>query len=186
MKRLSLLLALLLAVPLLGFMGMVAQREYVLANLPTVNVAIRGVDPRDLLRGRYLIGDFDWEWLSSNQPDKADHGLLCITPQPGTLPERRKVQFYPASQEPPAGHCTAILEGRFRPGSGNVPAWFSPDGIGGDFENGLRIYVPEARAAELEALLFRSPGAVSIDLAIRPDRRAAIRAVRIGGVPLGR
>ena len=41
--------------PLVGYGGFIALAEWRLHGAPRIDVAIEGVDPRDLLRGRYLV-----------------------------------------------------------------------------------------------------------------------------------
>jgi hypothetical protein len=48
------------------------------------------------------------------------------------------------------------------------------------------LFVPEERAAELDRLLVARPGALTVDLAVRPDGSAAIKALRVDGQVLGR
>ena len=50
----------------------------------------------------------------------------------------------------------------------------------------IRLFVPEDRAADLEQLLIERPGAFTVDLAVRPDGSAAIKALRVDGQLLGR
>ena len=190
-RRALLILAILLAIPLAGFVGMVSQREYLLANAPTFNVAIRAVDPRDLLRGRYLIGEPAWEWAEIVTPAPKDtlYGRLCVTHEPGSAEGRRKVRFIAAGTLPAAGACFAILTGRYRAGVGNVSARFIPDiadDRSGDHSEQIRLFVPEAAAARLEDMIVRRPGSISVDLVMLPSEAALIKRVRVDGKPLGR
>jgi hypothetical protein len=41
------------------------------------------------------------------------------------------------------------------------------------------------RAAELEVLLMERPGALTVDLAVKPDGSAAIKGLRVDGEGLG-
>ena len=50
----------------------------------------------------------------------------------------------------------------------------------------MRLFVPEERATDLEQLLIERPGAFTVDLAVRPDGSAAIKALRVDGQILGR
>ncbi len=50
----------------------------------------------------------------------------------------------------------------------------------------VRLFVPEDRAADLEQLLIERPGAFTVDLAVRPDGSASIKALRVDGQLLGR
>jgi hypothetical protein len=47
------------------------------------------------------------------------------------------------------------------------------------------LFVPEDRAAGLEILLTERPRALTVDLAVRPDGSAAIKALRVDGERLG-
>ena len=78
-----------------------------------------------------------------------------------------------------------IIAGRGWPGQGRIAARFVPAGL--DAGGGqVRLFVPEERAADLEQLLIERPGAFTVDLAVRPDGSAAIKALRVDGEILGR
>lgn len=50
-----------LLLPIVFFIGLIAQLQIAAWDLPIVRVAVRGYDPRDLLSGHYLNLRVDWE-----------------------------------------------------------------------------------------------------------------------------
>ena len=50
----------------------------------------------------------------------------------------------------------------------------------------IRLFVPEARASELEQLTRERPGALSVDLAVRADGYVSIQDLRVDDRVLGR
>ncbi|MDD3371475.1 MAG: GDYXXLXY domain-containing protein [Alphaproteobacteria bacterium] len=55
----SLVFALFLALPVVGVLSLVAQKEIAIAQAQTVRIPIKGYDPRSLLYGHYLRFQFD-------------------------------------------------------------------------------------------------------------------------------
>jgi hypothetical protein len=183
--RLLLVLAALLAFPLVGLATIVGHQEYLRASAPVITVALRGVDPRDLLRGHYLVGDLAWNWAPDGATAKQPaHGRICLTQTTGS--DRLSARFMPIVETPPQGSCTAVLAGWYTPGVGGFGAGFTPNGVGGDYQRQLRFYVPQAQAQRLETLMRERPGALAVDLAVLPDETAVIKGLRVDGVPFNR
>ncbi len=61
------LLALLLALPVIYFIGWIGYLKISELNAPQVKVAVRGYDPRDLLSGHYLNLQTDWNRTDCRQ-----------------------------------------------------------------------------------------------------------------------
>lgn len=185
-RRFAVILAMALALPVAALAGLIAEQEW-LRRGAEINVPLRGVDPRDLLRGRYLVGDFDWRWAEAPPPGRnAGPARICLVPDPGA-PEPRRFEvrlLADAAGDRPQG-CAMVLAGWFTPGGTVRGAGFIPDGVGGEDRGRIRLYVPETEAARLERILIDRPGAVSVDLAVRPDGTAAIRGLRLDGRPVG-
>ena len=186
-RRFRIALALVLAFPVAALAGLIVEQE-LLRRAPEINVPLRGVDPRDLLRGRYLIGDLDWSWAETPPSGQAaGPGRLCLAPDTASASTGRyEVRLVPLADAPDPAGCRIVLRGWFTPGSTVRSAGFIPDGIGGDYRGQIRLYVPEAEAGRLERILVERPGAVSVDLAARPDGTAAIIGLRLDGRPFGR
>jgi len=152
-----------------------------------VNVPIRGYDPRDLLRGHYIQGQFDWDWEiepAAANSDTGIEGAACVLTSDTPKPRLRFLAEWKAGDRIEPG-CRAIIAGRGWAGQGRIAARFAPaklDTGGGQ----VKLFVPEDRAADLEILLLERPGALTVDLAVQPDGSAAIKALRVDGERLGR
>lgn len=174
-----------LALPVLALAAMIGQQERLLLNAQVLNVPLIGVDPRDLLRGRYLVAQLDWDWdseptapLSSILP-----GGLCVIADDRPKPRVRFVEDWKPGDRAAAG-CRLMIAGSAWPRSGASAARFLPDDL--DAGGGrLNIFVPETQAPVLEKLIRERPGALTVDLAVRADGRATIKAVRVDGKVLG-
>jgi hypothetical protein len=183
-RRLLLLLAVLLVLPIAGFAAIVGHQEYLRASAPVITVALRGVDPRDLLRGHYLVGDLAWDWAPDGATAKEPaHGRICLARATGS--DHLQARFVAIAQTPPEG-CVAVLVGWYTPGIGRLGASFTPDGVGGDYHRQLRFYVPQTQAQRLESLMRERPGVLAVDLAVLPDETAVIKGLRVDGVPFNR
>jgi uncharacterized membrane-anchored protein len=78
-----------------------------------------------------------------------------------------------------------MLAGTARPKRGSRPAGFMPAAL--DAGSGqLQLFVPEKRAPDLESAIRLKPGSLTVDLAVRPDGFAVIRALRVGDQVIGR
>ena len=168
-----------LALPVLALAALIGEQERLLLKAEVVNVPLIGVDPRDLLRGRYIVAQFDWDWES--QPTAGGSGGLCVLPGDQPKPRVRFVDGWKASDGIADG-CRMVIAGSASPGK---PARFVPDDL--DAGRGrMYIFVPEEQAPVLEKLIRDRPGSLTVDLAVRADGRAAIKAVRVEGKVLGR
>ena len=168
-----------LALPVLALAAMIGEQERLLLKAEVVNVPLIGVDPRDLLRGRYIVAQFDWDWAS--EPTAGSSGGLCVLA--GDQPKPR-VRFFDGWKQgdSTADGCRMVIAGYVSPGK---PARFVPDDL--DAGDGrMNIFVPEEQASVLERLIRDRPGSLTADLAVRADGRAAIKAVRVDGKVLGR
>jgi hypothetical protein len=185
MKVLTAAIIAALALPVLALAALVADQEWQRADARILSVPLRGYDPRDLLRGHYLLAQIDWDW--EGEPQGASgasvKGAACVVvEQP-----RPRVRFLAGGKtgDPAATDCRFVLAGRGWPRDGTRPAGFVPGALdaGGA---AIRFYVPEDRASELEQRMRERPGALTADLAVRADGSVAIKALRIDGTVLGR
>lgn len=169
-----------LVLPVLALAALIGEQEMRFADSQTVNVPVLGVDPRDLLRGHYLTGRFDWDWEATPIHDAT--GGLCILPGDAARPKVRFLENWRA--EDGSDGCRLVISGRVE--KSIVPtATFVP----GTLDSGsasVRLFVSETRAPDLERLIRERPGAVTVDLAVRRDGTAAVRALRLDGQVLGR
>lgn len=129
-RRLVPTLALLL--PLGGLAAGWAQTHHAAQQGTEWEVPIAGYDPRDLLRGHYVIYTYDWPGLNAAPDDLRFQPVLCLE---GSAPVITRA--YVPQGEPCARHVEA--RGGF-----------------GDPEGGLasgRLYVPQGEGRRLEARL---------------------------------
>jgi hypothetical protein len=176
-----------LALPVLALAALIGKQEAMLSGAEVLTVPVRGYDPRDLLRGHFIQGELDWDWdrepAASSSYTGAD-GAACVLTTNVQKPRLRFIAGWKAG-EPAGDECRMVIAGRGWARQGGIAARFAPtslDGGGGQ----VKLFVPEERAVELEQLLIDRPGALTVDLAVRPDGSAAIKALRVDGEMLGR
>jgi hypothetical protein len=126
-------LALALALPLAGLAASWASSHHAAQQGTEWEVPIAGYDPRDLLRGHYVIYRYDWPELEGRRTNLALETVLCFEGEP---PRIARV---------------------YRPGANGCPGHFvRASGGWNDPQGGLasgRLYVPQTRAAALERRL---------------------------------
>jgi hypothetical protein len=175
-----------LALPVLALAALVGEQEYLLTRSTLLNVPIRGYDPRDLLKGRYINGQLDFDW--QRRPDTADasvpvDGAVCVLASDGPKPRVRFLDGWTRG-DPVDAECRMVIAGRGWKGGPDVPARFAPTALDNG-RGGMKLFVPETRAGDLEKLMIDRPGALSVDLAVRGDGGASIAALRVDGKVLG-
>ena len=166
-----------LAIPVLGLLALVIKAELRASATETWEVAIRGYDPRDLLRGQYLRYRFDFERGGQDecgpsaehsdasvrgrvQPEElSDECCLCLQRSaPGALGAQvRQVECDGADER-----CEDVLQ---------VQSIRSP----------LRYFIPEDRASELERALGER--AASLVLRVDPAGAPADQQLLLDGEP---
>lgn len=186
-RLLAAAIAAALALPPLALSALIAKQEAMLSGATVVNVPVRGYDPRDLIHGHYIQGQLDWEWEKEPETPNAYTGIdgaACVVKMDAPKPRLRFIAGWSAGDSA-SGGCLMVIAGRGWSGQDGLAARFVPtafDAGGGQ----VRLFVPERRAADLEQLLIERPGAFTVDLAVRPDGNAAIKAMRVDGVVVGR
>ncbi len=123
MNRARLALA-ALALPLVGLGGLWGWSDWRSRQGTDWEVTISGYDPRDLLRGHYVLYRYEWPGLGRATPFDVPTGDLCIT---GSAPSIDRVA-------PASGECEHRL--RADQGTGNLASG--------------RYYIAQARAREFE------------------------------------
>jgi len=179
--------AITLTLPVLALAALVGEQEQLRARATILNVPLRGYDPRDLLRGRYINGQLDLDW--EREPDAAGsdgpvEGAVCVLAGDAPKPRVRFLEGWAKDDSLDPG-CRIAIAGRGWKGRSGAPARFAPTALD-DGDGGMKLFVPEARARELEETIRDRPGALSVDLAVRPDGSAAVSALRVDGKVLGR
>jgi uncharacterized membrane-anchored protein len=171
-----------LALPVLALAALIFQQEYRVYKAPLLNVPVRGVDPRDLLQGHYIIATFDWDWQP--EPDASGTGGLCVLASgEGTKPRVRFIDGWNPGNGTGAD-CRMVLAGKARAKRDGLTAAFVPANLDAGYYT-LNLFVPESRARELEALIRERPNALTVDLAVLPDGSASVRNLRLDGKILG-
>jgi hypothetical protein len=179
------LLAAALALPVMALGAMIGQQERLLADVPVLSVPVRGADPRDLLLGHYLMAQFDWAWEGepTGPAGSPIDGGLCVLAGDAAKPRVRFIADWTPGA--PAGDdCRLMIAGQGWPAHGGVLARFLPTGLDGGAGR-LHLFVPEARAAELERIVGQRPGALTVDLAVHANGMALVKALRLDGKVLG-
>jgi uncharacterized membrane-anchored protein len=182
-KVMVLLVISALVLPVVALAAMVGQQEWLRSRGTVLNVSVRGVDPRDLLRGHYLTATFAWNWESLPQPGvdgRMPAGALCVVEIDAERHPR--VRFLPdsAADQAKADGCQLVIRGWMRGRDAFVPETI------GTTNGNIRLFVPETRARELERLIRERPGALTVDLAVRVDGYVSIQSLRVDGQVLGR
>ena len=145
-----------LLLPLLGLAGVWSLSEYRSHQGSDWEVPVAGYDPRDLLRGHYVLFRYDWPG-----GERFESGLLsrfCIEGRPPRIERIVPV--------PDDDRCRFLAEARgvnLQPGSG---LWQG------------RLYVPQARAAELEAKLRDPNLRALVVIRLREDGLVTPRELR--------
>ncbi len=135
-------LALALALPLAGLVLSIAAREAGLSGASEWRIPIAGYDPRDPIRGRFIMFRYDWR-VAGNAADCNDAVCtLCLEEQAGDIV---------AAIASPAAACPARIDVN---GSA-IRIAHQADGQLPDFSS--RIFVSETSAPQLEQMLRDQP-----------------------------
>jgi uncharacterized membrane-anchored protein len=182
-RKAAALVIVALALPLVALAAMIGQQEWLRSRVTVLNVPVRGVDPRDLLRGHYLTAGFEWNWERLPQAEadgRMPAGVLCVIAIDARRRPRVRFLSDSAADQATVGDCLLVV-----PGGMWVRDVFVPGTI--DTTSGsIRLFVPETRAGELERLIRERPGALSVDLAVRADGYVSIQELRVDDRVLGR
>ncbi len=169
------LLAAALALPLIVPGAQVALLEYEAARSVAWRLPMVGVDPRDLLRGRYLRARIDWRDLAlpADRTACLNHKAcyVCrIAADDGAPPRYRLV---PRREPRPA--CEGRLAApRFLPARPSLQS-----------SKAFRIYLPEDAAPALEKISRAEPERLQLELLVHGDGRARLGRLFLDGEPVG-
>jgi hypothetical protein len=163
---------------------MVIDRAGILRSGTEVTLQTAPVDPRDLLRGDYVVLSYaiatapTGELRGKAAPGR--HGPVYIHLTRGEDGFHRAVSMHLAPVEVPAGDV--LIRGRTFNGTncGKAGPEFCPTvGVRYGIE---KYFVPEGEGREIESA--RNQGKVTIVAAVAPDGRAAIKRLLLEGKPL--
>lgn len=125
------------------------------------DVLVSGYDPRDPLRGHYIRYQYDWPLPKvAAKEDEEEMGFQPFLSGPvcliGTSPAITSARLIAGSTDEKG--CTSIV----RPNS-----WRESDGEDGAHRD--RLYVPQAKAADMEAKLRDETQQAVVRIRVRPD-----------------
>jgi uncharacterized membrane-anchored protein len=174
--------AAVIQIALLG--AMVVDRASILRGGTEVKLQTRPVDPRDLLRGDYVVLGYDISTVPSGalfkQPSASRNPVVYVklAPKPDGLYEAVSVHTAPV----PVTSPEVLIRGRVQYGAGCVPD-------GKSFCDKLQIrynlekyFVPEGQGKKLEEA--RNQRKLTIVAAVLPSGRAAIKRLLLDGEPI--
>lgn len=150
--------------------GFIASKQFTLKTGKTVVLETVPVDPRDLLRGDYVIlsykiGQLDFGRLNSEKKNYSRGEIVYV----GLAPSGKYWEAVSASSKRPAASSAVFIRGRITQGWGGrssvnygIENYFVPEGMGREFE---------------EALRWRSKVKVIVEAAVDADGNALIKKV---------
>ncbi len=142
-----------LAIPFLAMAFMIGSNLFSLSHTE-YRLAIQGHDPRDLLRGHYLIFQYIWPENAGNQCKENSTDCCACFNGDTNAPD---IAFKECSATDQLQQCRGVLK--------VAHTWnnsYQPDG------NLRRYYIPEAKAKTLETLLRDHPELFEIGLVVQP------------------
>ena len=174
--------AILVQVALLA--AMVADRAQILREGREVKLQTRPVDPRDFLRGDYVVLGYDISQLKAgalkDQPVRSRNVFVKLAPNRDGLYEAVSVHAEPVAVTSPE----VLIQGRVRYGAScgdrsRMPVYCENLQVRYNLES---YFVPEGEGKKLEDA--RNVGKVTIVAAITPSGRAAIKRLLLDGQPV--
>jgi len=154
------------ALPVLGLLFGIVRPELQLARSEEWVLSVRGYDPRDLLRGRYIEYRLDLKEAPSSHscPDEDPECCLCLTRVSAQAPPQVRRESCAMARA-----CDGLLR---------------TDSL----SSLQRFYVPEAHAAEAERRLRDAADrdGARLVIAVDPSGAPQVKNLTIDGVPLVR
>ncbi len=173
---LAIFLAFLIQAGLVGWL--IVGRALLLANGAEVHLAVVPVDPRDLLRGDYVVLGYDISRLDNSTLAGDDDFNWGDTVYVALVEEEGGAKATGIFHAPPkAGKWIrgTITDDRTKPDCTGACAIYSAD------YNIEKFFVPEGTGRELEKL--RNGEHISVDVALGADGRAALKRLLVDGTP---
>jgi uncharacterized membrane-anchored protein len=174
--------AILVQVALLA--AMIVDRTQILREGREVKLQTRPVDPRDFLRGDYVVLGYDISQLKAgalkDQPVRSRNVFVKLAPNRDGLYEAVSVHAEPVAVTGPE----VLIQGRVRYGAScgdrsRMPVYCENLQVRYNLES---YFVPEGEGKKLEDA--RNVGKVTIVAAITPSGRAAIKRLLLDGQPV--
>jgi len=157
---------------------MIESRAQILREGTEIVLKSEPVDPRDLLRGRYVVLNYPARQITGDV-------LAGLTAEAGTREPGRDVPVYVTFEPGPDGHHAPVAASLTKPDDGTFLRGIAPylDGatrtLFVDYGIG-RFYTNEHRAPELEARM-RAGDLTEIVIAVSSDGTGQIKAFRQAG-----
>jgi uncharacterized membrane-anchored protein len=159
---------------------LIADRALLLKNGHEVRLAVVPVDPRDLLRGDYIVLSYDVSRVDPGQLEGddtfSDGDAIYVTLAQAdgqTWKATAVTQAPPTSGTWIAGTVTDV-----RNGGADCITGCKTYGVDYDIE---KFFVPEGTGRELEKL--RNDQRLAVDVALATDGRAALKRLLVDGTP---
>jgi uncharacterized membrane-anchored protein len=163
--------------------AMVVDRAQILREGREVKLQTRPVDPRDFLRGDYVVLGYDISQLKAgalkDQPVRSRNVFVKLAPNRDGLYEAVSVHADPVAVISPE----MLIQGRVRYGAScggsGKPVYCENLQVRYNLES---YFVPEGEGRKLEDA--RNVGKVTIVAAVTPSGRAAIKRLLLDGQPV--
>lgn len=161
------LIAVAVALPVLAIAFAIVRSEYKLGQSSEFLVPIGGYDPRDLLKGHYLLFRIDARNASTREPCNESEGQRCCACLTRTGRDQ-PAKIERATCATAVADCDGALAARY-------------------LSQSLRYYIPELEAANLDRQLaeaMQHEGGATAVLAIDSPDSLQVRELRLYGQPI--
>lgn len=165
----------LLAIPFLVMLLMIATNMRHLSH-QEYRIAIEGYDPRDLLKGHYMVFRYQWpegtqDMFADNTYPRTDAVCACLSGDPVSPQVRFDacVSIHPRHK---------ICEGAVKVTGGAGFAGYQPA------DELRRYFIPEEHAADLEKMLRSSTYKFEVGIVPREGGQAQLKTLYIDGMSL--
>jgi len=175
---LGLIVAFLVQAGLLGWM--LFDRAMILKSCREIRLAVKPVDPRDLLRGDYVVLAYAMSDLQTNQI-AGDDDFAAGAPIYVSLAEEGDTWKATAMHRAPPADGVFVKGTVTRVTALGDNCGGAPCAIYRVAYNLEQFFVPEGKGRELERL--RNDQKLSVDVAVATDGRAALKRLVVDGVP---
>lgn len=157
-----------LAIPFLAMLIMLTLNILSYSNTE-YRVKITGYDPRDLLRGHYLVFQYAWPENTTNQCSKENPKDCCACFHDQT--ESAPISFMPCDKKPELQSCRNSLRMTHFWNNTLQP-----------HENLRRYYIPEQHASQLESMLISGKHQFEVGLIL--SRNTIFKSAKSGKVKM--
>jgi len=171
--RKTLIGLLTLAIPFLAMLLLIGTNIRHLDH-EEFRLGIEGSDPRDILRGHYMVFNYVWPEAAANSCVDGQSCCACLSGD-GTNPS---VSFSSCKALDAQKSCKGILDVKH---SWNGRPWngrYQPD------ESLRQYYIPEARAKELETMLRSNKERFKVGIVPQPGHGGQLKMMYVDGKPL--